>query len=70
MVCLLGRPGYYPKFGFINDATKQGYQTTYPIPEEFADAWMVKPLTPDGFTIPKGRVVCSEELKRIENWRE
>lgn len=70
MVCLLGHPSYYPKFGFINDALKLGYHTTHPIPEEFANAWMVLSLTGDEFTIPKGKVVCSEELNRIENWQE
>jgi putative acetyltransferase len=70
MVFVLGHMEYYPKYGFIPDADKLGYSAPYPIPEEFANAWMVQSLNPNGFVIKKGRVICSNELNKPEHWRE
>jgi len=70
MVLVLGHMEYYPKYGFIPDANKLGYSAPYPIPEKFANAWMVQSLNPDGFVIPKGIVICSEKLNEPEHWRE
>lgn len=70
MVLVLGHMEYYPKYGFIPNAKKLGYSAPYPIPEKFANAWMVQSLNPDGFVIPKGIVICSEKLNEPEHWRE
>ncbi|WP_321345063.1 N-acetyltransferase [uncultured Draconibacterium sp.] len=70
LVFVLGHIGYYDNHGFIPDAGKLGYQTPYPISEEFANAWMVQSLKPDGFTIKKGTVICANELNKPEHWRE
>ena len=70
VVFVLGHIDYYPKYGFINNAAQFGYEPTYPIPEEVADAWMVQSLSPDGFDLPKGRVLCCDELNQEKYWRE
>ncbi len=70
VVFVLGHIGYYDKHGFIPDAGKLGYQAPFPIPEEFADAWMVQSLNPEGFKVKKGTVVCANELNKPEHWRE
>ncbi|WP_159520493.1 GNAT family N-acetyltransferase [Sunxiuqinia indica] len=70
MVFVLGHIGYYDKHGFIPNAGKLGYQAPYPIPEEFANAWMVQSLNTEDFTVKKGTVVCANELNKPEHWRE
>jgi putative acetyltransferase len=70
MVFVLGHMEYYPKFGFIPDAKKLGYAAPYPIPDEFADAWMIQSLNPDGFIIEKGNIICCNELNKPQHWRE
>ena len=70
MVFVLGHMEYYPKFGFIPDAHKIGFSAPYPIPDEYANAWMVQTLNPKGFVINKGNVICSNELNKPEHWRE
>ena len=70
MVFVLGHIEYYPRHGYINDATQFGYSPTYPIPEKVKDAWMVQSLTEEEFPIKKGRILCCEELNRPEHWRE
>lgn len=70
MVFVLGHMEYYPKFGFIPDAKKLGYSAPYPIPEEYANAWMVQSLNQNGFVIENGKVVCAKELNKPEHWRE
>jgi|APSaa5957512622_1039677.scaffolds.fasta_scaffold59789_2 putative acetyltransferase len=70
MVFVLGHMEYYPKFGFIMDAKKLGFNAPYPIPTEYANAWMVQSLNPKGFVIGKGNVICSNELNKPEHWRE
>lgn len=70
MVFVLGHMDYYPKYGFIADAKKIGYSAPYPIPEEFANAWMVQSLKSDEFTIGKGNVICSPALNEPEHWRD
>lgn len=70
MVFVLGHMDYYPKHGFIPNAGKLGYPAPYPIPEEFANAWMVQSLHPNGTRIEKGKVICSDELNKPEHWRE
>lgn len=70
LVYVLGHKTYYPRHGFIAGAEKLGFPTPYPIAEEFADYWMVQPLTEEGFTAPKGRIRCADTLDRPEYWRE
>ncbi len=70
MVFVLGHMDYYPLHGFIPDAEKLGYPAPYPIPKEFADAWMAQTLVPGEFTIPKGKVICANALDEPEHWRE
>lgn len=70
LVFVLGHMEYYPKYGFIPDAKKLGYPAPYPIPEEFANAWMVQSLNPNGIMINKGNVLCANELDKPEHWRE
>lgn len=70
LVFVLGHMDYYPKFGFIPDAGKIGFQAPYSIPAENADAWMVQSLNKKGFKSPKGTIICSNELNKPEHWRE
>lgn len=69
LVFLLGHPTYYPKFGFT-PAAKLGFETTYPIPQEFADAWMVAALRPNIIGTVSGRVLGCDVMNRPANWRE
>lgn len=70
MVFVLGHMEYYPKYGFIPDAKKLGFNAPYPIPAEFANAWMVQSLNHEGFVTGKGNVICSDELNKPEHWSE
>ncbi|MDC1106816.1 N-acetyltransferase [Prolixibacteraceae bacterium] len=70
LIILLGHVEYYKKFDFIPNAIKVGYSSPYPIPTEHQDAWMVKSLNPLGYVIPKGKVVCCEELNKPKYWIE
>lgn len=70
LVFVLGHKEYYPKYGFIPQATKLGYPAPYPIPDEFADFWMVKPIGQNGFDIGKGKVRCCDALNKPEHWRD
>lgn len=70
MLFVLGHIGYYDKHGFVPDAAKFGCQAPYPIPDEFADAWMLQSLNSNGFNVKKGKIVCANELNKPEHWRE
>lgn len=70
MVFVLGHIEYYPKFGFIPNAQKLGYSAPFPIPEKYANAWMVQTLNPNGFIINRGKVICADRLNKPEHWRE
>jgi putative acetyltransferase len=69
LVFVLGYPNYYSRFGF-ESAGKLGFDAPYPIPEEVADAWMVKALKPNVLRPLKARVVCADALMKPEYWRE
>ena len=69
IVFVLGHIDYYPKYGFINNATKLGYEAPFPIPSEVADAWMVHSLTADELK-HNGKVICADVMKKHEHWRE
>ena len=70
LVFVLGHKEYYPKYGFIPQAARLGYPAPYPIPDEFADYWMVQPLGKTGFNAGKGKIKCSDVLNRPEHWRD
>ncbi len=70
LVFVLGHIGYYDRHGFVPDAAKLGYRAPFPIPKEFADAWMVQSLSSSDINIEKGKVVCANELNKPEHWRE
>ena len=69
LVFVLGHPGYYPRFGFI-EAGANGFSAPYPIPPENAAAWMVQALRPGLLGAVPGRVVCADALDKPEYWRE
>ncbi len=70
MVFVLGHMSYYPKYGFIPDAANLGFAAPFPIPDEYADAWMVQAITKNGLSSIKGKVICADELNKPEHWRE
>ncbi len=69
IVFVLGHPKYYPKYGFT-PAAKYGFEPTYPIPAEVADAWMVQEIKPNILGTIKGKVMGANSMNRPENWRE
>jgi len=69
LVFVLGHPEYYPRHGF-EPAGKLGFEAPYPIPDEHADAWMVKALRPGVIDSVCGKVICANMLNRPEHWRE
>ena len=69
LVFVLGHPEYYPHYGF-EPAGKLGFEATYPIPEEVADAWMVQALREDVIGSYSGKVICADALNKPEYWRE
>ena len=69
LVFVVGHPEYYPRHGFT-PAQKAGFQPTYPIPEEHANAWMVQALRPDIIGSASGKVICCDALNKPEYWRE
>ena len=69
LVCVLGHPEYYPRFGFT-PAGRLGLEAPYPIPDEYADAWMVQALRPGVIGNISGKVICADALNKPEHWRE
>jgi len=69
LVFLLGHIEYYPRFGFA-PASNLGFQPTYPIPSEVADAWMVLPLRPDVIGTISGKVICCDVMNKPEVWHQ
>ncbi|MCW4021734.1 MAG: N-acetyltransferase [Candidatus Bathyarchaeota archaeon] len=69
LVFVLGHPNYYPKLGFI-PATKQGFQTPYPIPEPNQPAWMVKELQNQTINTNKGKITFCNELNKPQYWQQ
>ena len=70
LVFVLGHREYYPRHGFIPDAGKPGFPAPYPIPDQYAEYWMVQALSEVGAEVPKGRILCADALDRPEHWRE
>ena len=69
LVFVLGHPGYYPRHGF-EPAGRLGFEASYPIPDEHADAWMVQALRPNVIGSAYGKVICADALDKPEYWRE
>jgi putative acetyltransferase len=69
LVFVIGHPEYYPRFGFT-PASKLGFQPTYPLPSEVADAWMVLPLRPDIIGAISGKVICCDVMNKPEVWHQ
>lgn len=70
LVFVLGHIEYYPQFGFIPDAEKLGFPAPYPIPAQYANAWMVQSLHPQKTISRQGKVICADTLNKPEHWRE
>jgi putative acetyltransferase len=69
LVFVLGHPTYYPRHGF-ESAGRLGLDAPFTIPDEDADAWMVRALRPDVIGSVRGTVVCADVLNKPEHWRE
>ena len=69
LVFVLGHPSYYPRFGF-RPAGVRGFRAPYPIPDENADAWMVKELKPGVMERFAGTVECASVLMHPAYWIE
>jgi len=69
LVFVLGHPAYYPRFGFIA-AGVRGFEAPYPIPQQNAEAWMVRELHPGVIGSTSGQVICADALADPKYWRE
>jgi len=69
LVFVLGYPEYYSRHGF-KPAGCLGFEASYPIPHEHADAWMVYALQPEVIGSVCGKVICADALNKPEYWRE
>ncbi len=69
LVFVLGHPGYYPRSGF-EPAGVHGFTAPYPIPDEHAEAWMVKALRSGLLGQVTGRVRCAAALDHEALWVE
>lgn len=69
LILVLGHPGYYPRHGF-EPAAPHGLIAPYPIPDEVADAWMVRALRPGVLGSVRGTIACADALMKPEMWRE
>ncbi len=69
LVFVVGHPQYYPRHGFM-PASKLGFEPAYPIPKDFADAWMVQALRPGIIGSVFGKVICCDVMNKPEIWRE
>jgi predicted N-acetyltransferase YhbS len=69
LVFVLGHPGYYPRYGFVQAGTL-GFEAPYPIPPEHTDAWMVQELQPGMIGSVLGQVECADTLNDPKHWQE
>lgn len=67
LVFVLGHPTFYPRYGF-KPAGVLGFEATHPIPDEYADAWMVQELTDGVIESCQGKVMCSDILGQPKYW--
>jgi len=68
-VFVLGHESYYPRHGF-SPALKLGFEPPYPIPEQFAGAWMAQALTPTCNGSYRGKMIPAQTLNQARYWRE
>ncbi len=47
-----------------------GFESTYPMPPEVADAWMVQALHLGLIGAVVGKVICCDVMNKPEVWRE
>jgi putative acetyltransferase len=69
LVFVVGHPEYYPRFGFAS-ALKLGFQPTFPLPAEVADAWMVLALRSNIVGVTSGKVICCDVMNKPEVWHQ
>lgn len=69
LVFVVGHPEYYPRFGFT-PALKLGFQPTYPLPAEVADAWMVLALHSNLIGKTSGKVICCDAMNKPDVWHQ
>jgi len=69
LVFVLGHPDYYPRAGF-RPAGRLGLHAPYPIPSEYADAWMVVETAPGFLGKVTGTVVPAATFRHTELWTE
>jgi putative acetyltransferase len=69
LICVLGSPGYYHRFGF-RSAYTAGIAAPYPIEEDLADAWMYLALNPDHLPTGPCTFRCARSLMDPKLWRE
>ena len=65
LVCVLGDPAYYGRFGFVPE---RHVETPYPIPPEWADAWQSLQLDPA--VRLQGRLAVPSQWQHKELWSE
>jgi len=46
-----------------------GFAPPHPVPEKYADAWMVRALRPGLIGVVNGTVTCADALNKPEYWR-
>lgn len=63
LVFMVGHPQYYPRHGFAQ-ADKLGFEMPFPIPEEYADVWMVCAIHRGLIGFVSGKVVCCDALNK------
>lgn len=69
LVFVLGHPDYYPRHGFA-PAGVHSLEAPYPIPAEYAGAWMARELKSGLIGSVKGKVAIAQALDKPEHWRE
>ncbi len=67
LVFVLGDPKYYSRHGFVA-AGALGYQPPYPLPEQYAGAWMVQELAGGSLEAFRGTVRCANALDHPKYW--
>ncbi len=67
---VLGHESYYSKFGFEPNAARFRLTAPFPIPPQFAGAWMVQELNSGALARLVGQIQCADSLNKKEYWQE
>ena len=67
LVFVYGNPVYYNRFGFV-PATPLGLMAPYPIPDTYADAWMVQAFDDGIIGRVQGTIQCANALNNPQYW--